>query len=277
MLTSMKLGFTPLNAQMLDLEEAFRFASDEGLQFIELAFDMQELLPASQPVKLVGELQRSTGVGVTLHLSYVDLNLASLMPGVADNSIQRTQRGLEYAASVGALCAVLHTGLVPLRHPLMLQAATQRLEQSLSALQPLVPIALENLALTEYDLLRGASDLEMVTKKAGFGNCIDVGHALVEGCSTEVSDGTSSGGVGAGLARLEEYKAGLSHVIHLHLQDNDGLSDAHQTLGSGRLEWLGMRDWLSGFAGTVNLEVGPSSATVRDSVRFLRALLAGDL
>ena len=275
MLEPMKLGFTPLNAQMLDLEEAFRLASEEGLQFIELAFDMQELLPSSQPVKLVGELQRSTGVAVTLHLSYVDLNLASLMPGVADNSIQRTQRGLEYAASVGALCAVLHTGLVPLRHPLMLQAATARLEESLSAIQPLVPIALENLALTEYDLLRGAVSLEAVTKKAGFGNCIDVGHALIEGCTTELLDGASSGGLSAGLMRLEEYKTGLSNVIHLHLQDNDGLSDAHQALGSGCLEWLAMREWLSGFTGTVNLEVGPSSVAVRDSVRFLRALLAG--
>jgi len=157
----------------------------------------------------------------------------------------------------------------------MLQAATQRLEESLSAIQPLVPIALENLALTEYDLLRGAGDLEALTKKVGFGNCIDVGHALVEGCSTEVLDGTGSGGLSAGLARIEDYKAGLSNVIHLHLQDNDGLSDAHQTLGSGRLEWLAMREWLSGFTGTVNLEVGPSSAAVRDSVRFLRALLAG--
>lgn len=275
MLGGMKLGFTPLNAQMLDLEAAFRLASDEGLQFIELAFDMQELLPDSQPVKRVNELQRSTGVAVTLHLSYVDLNLASLMPGVADNSIQRTQRGLEYAASIGALCAVLHTGLVPLRHPLMLQAAGQRLEQSLALIEALVPIALENLALTEYDLLRGAASLETVTIRAGFSNCIDVGHAFIEGCSTEVSDGTGGGGLGAGLMRLEAYKAGLSHVIHLHLQDNDGLSDAHGTLGSGKLEWLGMREWLSGFAGTVNLEVGPSADQVRRSVRFLRDLLAG--
>ena len=271
----MKLGFTPLNAQMLDLEEAFRLASEEQLQFIELAFDMQELLPSSQPIKLVNELQRTTGVAVTLHLSYVDLNLASMMPGVADNSIQRTQRGLEYGAEVGALCAVLHTGLVPLRHPLLLQAAQQRLEQSLSVLQPLVPIALENLALTEYDLLRGADSLEAVTKKAGFGNCIDVGHALVEGCTTERSDGMGAGGLAAGLARLGEYRSGLSNVIHLHLQDNDGLGDAHQALGSGKLNWLGMREWLSAFTGTVNLEVGPSPDQVRKSVTFLRALLEG--
>ena len=273
----MKLGFTPLNAQILDLEEAFRLASELELQFVELAFDMQELLPSSQPVKLVNELQRSTGVMVTLHLSYVDLNLASLMPGVADNSLGRTQRGLDYGAEVGALCAVLHTGLVPLRHPLMLHAGLNRLEQSLAVIQPLVPIALENLALTEYDLLRGADNLEAVTKKAGFSNCLDVGHALVEGCSTEVSDGTGAGGLAAGLARLGDYQSGLTNVIHLHLQDNDGSSDAHQTLGSGRIEWLSMRGWLSDFAGTVNLEVGPSAEVVRNSVRFLRALLAGDL
>jgi sugar phosphate isomerase/epimerase len=271
----MKLGFTPLNAQMVDLDEAFKLAVELDLHFVELAFDMQELLPASQPVPQVNELKRNTGVGVTVHLSYVDLNLASLMPGVARNSVERTQRGLEYAASVGAHCGVLHTGLVPLRHPLALGAARSKLEESLKALEPLVPIALENLALTEYDLLRGAVELETVTKAAGFGNCIDVGHALVEGCTTAVADGAGTGGLAGGHAQLEGYMHGLSNVIHLHLQDNDGVSDAHRTLGLGSLEWTRMQDFLAGFQGTVNLEVGPDADAVRQSVRFLRDLLEG--
>jgi sugar phosphate isomerase/epimerase len=269
----MRLGFTPLNAQIIDLEAAFRLAVELELQFVELAFDMQELLPMSQPVAQVNALQRNTGVGVTVHLSYVDLNLASLMPGVARNSVERTQRGLEYAISVNAHCGVLHTGLVPLRHPMALEAARGTLEESLKALEPLVPIALENLALTEYDLLRGAGELEAVTKAVGFGNCIDVGHALVEGCTTAVSDSTGSGGVAAGHAQLEGYIHGLSNVIHLHLQDNEGSSDAHRALGLGGLEWTRVRAYLKRFHGTVNLEVGPDAEAVRQSVRFLKQLL----
>ena len=270
----MKLGFTPINAQMIDLEQAFRLAAELELDFLELTFDLQEIEPRSQPVQAVRELSRATGVGVSVHLSYVDLNLASLMPGVRENSVARSNRGLEYAHQINAIVGVLHTGLVPLRHPLIMPRAHAALEQSLSEITPLVPIVLENLALDGYDLLRGPSELEAVTQKIGFGNCIDLGHALVEGCTTELQDGTGSGGLHNGLNRLESYKTGLSGVTHLHLQDNDGSDDQHHALGMGGMNWPAQREWLRGFNGTASLEINGGEAEVRQSVLFLRELLA---
>jgi sugar phosphate isomerase/epimerase len=271
----MRLGFTPLNAQILDTTEAFKLASELELSFIELAFDVHEVLPAAQDIKRIQELTRATGIGVTVHLSYVDLNLASLFPGVRENSVARTNRGLEYAAEINAICAVLHSGLIPMRHPMMLPFAKAKLEQSLSEITPLVPIALENLALNEYDLLRGANELEAMTKSIGWGNCIDVGHALVEGCSTEIKDGTGTGGLEQGRARLLEYVNGLSNTIHLHLQDNDGTGDHHHTLGSvDGVPWQQLREWLRGFNGTINLEINDGIEGVRQSVKFLRELVA---
>jgi sugar phosphate isomerase/epimerase len=270
----MRLGFTPLDAMILDTQEAFKLAAELDLQFIELSFDAHEVLPAAQDVKLVRELTRATGIGVTVHLSYVDLNLASLFPGVRENSVARTKRGLEYAAEVGALCAVLHSGLVPLRHELLLPYAKAKLSQSLSEITPHVPIALENLGLDGYDLLRGVAELEAVTQQAGWGNCIDVGHALVEGCTTDAKESRGQGGLEAGRTHLRAYIAGLSNTIHLHLQDNDGTSDQHRTLGSvGGVPWLELREWLSGFAGTINLEISEGAEGVRQSVRFLRELV----
>ncbi len=271
----MRLGFTPLNAQILDTTEAFKLATELELDFIELAFDVHEVLPAAQDIKLLRELTRASGIGVTVHLSYVDLNLASLFPGVRENSVARTNRGLEYAAEINAICAVLHSGLIPMRHPMMLPFAKAKLEQSLSEIIPLVPIALENLALNEYDLLRGATELEAITKSIGWGNCIDVGHALVEGCSTEVKDGTGTGGLEQGRTRLLEYVNGLSNTIHLHLQDNNGTGDHHHTLGSvDGVPWQGLREWLRGFTGTINLEINDGIEGVRQSVKFLRELVA---
>jgi sugar phosphate isomerase/epimerase len=269
----MKLGFAPINAQMLDLEQAFRLAAELELDFVELTFDLQEIEPRSQPVQAVLELTRATGIGVSVHLSYVDLNLASLMPGVRENSVARTNRGLEYASEVNAIVGVLHSGLIPMRHPLIIPRAREALTQSLSEIAPPVPIALENLALDGYDLLRGPVELEAVTKESGFGNCIDLGHALVEGCTTEVDDGTGSGGLHAGLVRLESYKTGLSNVIHLHLQDNDGSDDQHHALGTGGINWVAQRDWLRSFDGSATLEINGSEAEVRQSVHFLRELL----
>jgi sugar phosphate isomerase/epimerase len=259
---------------MIDLEQAFRLAGELELDFIELTFDLQEIEPRSQAVKSVRELTRATGVGVSVHLSYVDLNLASLMPGVRENSVIRTNRGLEYAAEVSAILGVLHTGLVPMRHPLIMPRAHAALAQSLSEITALVPIALENLALDGHDLLRGPSELEAVTQAAGFANCIDLGHALVEGCTTELHDGTGSGGMHAGLARLESYKTGLSNVIHLHLQDNDGSDDQHHALGTGGINWPAQRDWMRDFSGSASLEINGGEAEVRRSVAFLRELLA---
>jgi sugar phosphate isomerase/epimerase len=271
----MKLGFTPLNAQVLDLNEAFKLASSLDLQFVELSFDVQELLPSAQDPKLVNELTRATGIGVSVHLSFIDLNLASLMPGVRENSVARTNRGLEYAAEVGAICAVLHSGLIPLRHPMVLPYALQKAEQSLSEIEALVPIALENLALNSHDLLRGASELEALTKKFGWGNCIDVGHALVEGRTTIFKESVGAGDLESGRAKLREYMSNLSNVIHLHLQDNDGTADQHRALGSvNGVPWLELRDWLRGFQGSVNLEVNDGVDGVRESVRFLRELVA---
>jgi sugar phosphate isomerase/epimerase len=271
-----RLGYTPINARILDLDEAFKLASELELQFLELTFDMQEMLPSSQPVERVLELSRATGVGVTVHLSFVDLNLASLMPGVRENSLERTRRGLEYAAGVSALCGVLHSGLVPMRHPLVVARARELIARSMTELEPLVPITLENLALDDYDALRGVDELEAVTNAAGagFGNCIDVGHALVEGTSTELRDGMGSGGLGQGAKKLESYLTGLSRVIHFHLQDNNGLSDQHLALGRGKIPWQMVRARLEGFTGTLNLEVGPDADAVRQSVRFLRDLMA---
>ena len=270
----MKLGFAPINAQILDIGQAFKLASELELGFVELTYDLQEIEPRSQAVQTVRELTRATGIGVSVHLAFVDLNLASLMPGVRENSVTRTNRGLEYAAEVNAIVGVLHTGLIPLHHPIIMPRARAALMQSLSEITPLVPIALENLALDGHDLLRGPAELEAVTLQAGFGNCIDLGHALVEGCTTELHDGMGSGGLHAGLARLESYKTGLSNVIHLHLQDNDGSKDQHRALGTGGINWFAQRDWLRDFNGSAALEINGGEAEVRHSVTFLRELLA---
>ncbi len=264
----MRLGFTPLNAEMVDLNEVFKLASELKLHHVELSFDMHELLPDLQNPQRVNELSRATGIGTTVHLSYVDLNLASKFPGVRENSVARSNRGLEYAQSVNAHCAVLHTGLVPLRHPIVLGLANEQLKQSLTEIKPLVPVAIENLALDGYDLLRGPSELEAVTKHAGanFGNTLDFGHALVEGCSTEFKEGVGAGGLANGEARLQSYQTGLSNILHLHLHDNDGISDQHLPVGAGSINWEAHKKFLQNFTGTITLEV----PDVRASVKFLR-------
>ncbi|HEX2864552.1 MAG TPA: hypothetical protein VHN99_08275, partial [Deinococcales bacterium] len=105
---------------------------------------------------------------------------------------------------------------------------------------------------------------------------LDFGHAVVEGGVTDAREGRSAGGLEAGLARLRDYQASLTRVIHLHLHDNDGTADLHRPIGRGGLDYAASRDYLLAFTGTACLEIGGDATGVRESVANLRALLAGE-
>lgn len=257
----MRLGFTPTTAGMLELEAAFRLAESLTLDFIELSADLHEIAPALQEPARVRELCRHSGLGVTVHLSYVDLNLASLIPAARRTAIERTLRGLEFAHQVEASCGVLHTGRHYLRHPLADQLVAEALSESLAALQgSAVPVALENLVLDEDDYLRTPEELAQLTRQFNLANCLDFGHAHIESRAS-------------GEDRLGRYLKELK-VIHLHLHNNHGASDEHLATPEGTIDYRQYREFLRGFAGTACLEITTAEG-VGASVRHLRELLEG--
>ncbi len=260
----MRLGFSPITARMLDLEAAFRLANDLQLDFVELSFDLHEVLPDLQDARRVVELSRATGVATTLHLSYVDLNLASLMPIARAASVERTRAGLDYAQRIDATCGVLHTGLHYLRHPQADALAMAALEDSLQALAPSpVPIALENLALGGEDLLRTAADLRAVADRTDLGTCFDYGHAHVQGMR-EGNDAVAA------------YLVALGPTIaHLHVHGNHGLQDEHLASDRGTLDYAPHAAFLRDFPGTVCLEIATGADGVRASAAHLRGLVGG--
>ncbi len=257
----MKLGYSPVSAAMLDLDAAFRLAAELGLDFVELSSDLFEVLPDMQSVDQVRELSSATGIGSTLHLSYVDLNLASLIPAARQTAVDRTLRGLEYAEAVGATCGVLHTGLnyVPFEQARML--AKEALEESLSALEgSRVPIALENLVLTSADVVRNGTELAEITRRHGMGNCLDFGHANIE---AQASDEDTIPG----------YLQSMN-LIHLHLHNNHGEQDEHLPTDQGTLDYSQILPRLEHFQGTACLEISTGEAGVRQAVSHLRSLMA---
>jgi sugar phosphate isomerase/epimerase len=253
----MRLGYSPFNAE-LGYEEAFRLAAELGLD-LEVAYDLHEALPLPGPkdLRATGE---ALGVGFTLHLPFVELNPASLIPSVRKLSQERLLRALEFGEALGARVGVLHTGQVPLRHPLALALAREALEETLSLLASSpFPVALENLALEEADLLRGPEELgALLSRFPGLGFCLDVGHALVE-----------LGPKGP----LLYWEALRERLLHLHLHDNHGRRDDHLPVGAGSVPWERLAPLLKGFSGTAALEVSGREEGVRGSVRRLQTLL----
>ncbi|GIW25864.1 sugar phosphate isomerase/epimerase [Meiothermus sp.] len=250
----MKLGFSPLTAG-LSYRQAFDLAADLGL-FLEIAYDQHEMDPRLPGARELAEMGRTAGVGFSLHLPFVDWNLASLVPPVQQLSLERTQRAIAFGAEIGAACGVLHTGLVPLRQDEAVAQAFRLVHQSLEQLELAIPVALENLGLSRSDLLETPTDLaDLLAAHPQYGFCLDVGHALIQ----------------RGPGGSQEYHHLLgSRLIHFHLHDNQGSRDEHLPCGAGVVDWAWVRRVLNGFSGTVALEVTGGAEGVRRSVALLR-------
>lgn len=258
----MRLGYSPLTAGILDAEAGYRLAAELELDFVELSFDLHEVMPGIQEVKRVRELAAATGVGCTVHLSFVDLNLASVIPAARKSAVDRTLAGLDYGAEVGASCGVLHTGSNRIPYPQATMLAAAALDESLGALKdPVIPIAVENLALDEEGFVHGPAQLADVTRRYGLHNCLDFGHAHVEGTRT-------------GQDLMSAYVESMGErLIHLHLHNNRGRSDEHLETSTGDLDYRDLLAMLPDFAGTACLEISTGEAGVRESVRHIRALM----
>jgi sugar phosphate isomerase/epimerase len=250
----MRLGFSPLTAG-LNYRQSFELAAELGL-FLEISYDQHEMDPRLPGARELAEMSRVSGVGFSLHLPFVDWNLASLVPSVQHLSLQRTQRAIQFGAEIGAACGVLHTGQVPLRRPEVVARAHQLAHQALDSLELVVPVALENLGLNGSDLLLSPAELaDLLDAHPRYGFCLDVGHAMIQ----------------RGPAGPREYHDLLqSRLIHLHLHDNQGQCDQHLPCGAGLMDWDWVRLALKGFAGTVALEVAGGEDGVRQSVAVLR-------
>ncbi len=250
----MKLGFSPLTAG-LNYRQSFDLAAELGL-FLEIAYDQHEMDPRLPGPEQLAEMGRAAGVGFSLHLPFVDWNIASLVPQMQRLSLERTQRAIEFGAEIGATCGVLHTGLVPLRWPEAVAHAHRQVHQALEQLELAMPVALENLGLSRADLLETPGELaELLEAHPQYGFCLDVGHALIQ---------RGSGGP-------QEYHHLLhGRLLHFHLHDNQGVEDEHLPCGTGVVDWDWVRGVLSAFAGTVALEVTGGAEGVRQSVALLR-------
>jgi sugar phosphate isomerase/epimerase len=264
----MKLGYSSATAGIYDLNEAFRLADELGLDFVELNCDTCDFLPQTQLPEKVRALVEHTGIGVSVHLPFIDVNIASLMPLVRKASVEQTLRGLDFAEAIHASCAVLHTGKHFAYQPIPLQASLEALHSSLQALEGAkVPIALENLALYTDGLIREPEMLNSLTQAHRMKNCLDFGHALIESTQPWRSDALR------GENLIQKYIEVLDRdIVHLHLCNNNGIDDLHDPTTQGVIQYEHYANYLSQFAGSICLEVAGGQDSVRQSVEHIRSL-----
>ncbi|WP_225336567.1 sugar phosphate isomerase/epimerase family protein [Halomicrobium urmianum] len=167
---------------------------------------------------------------------------------------------LDWAGSVGARKAVLHATM---RNP---HDTDQRptFADQLSAIAAAgddagVEVVVENVGHQARGL--PLSVLGDIAEETGTAVCFDVGHAYME-------DGNDA---------IDRFLGGhADRVSHLHVHDVRGRGDTHLPLGAGEVDYGVVAEHLSGFDGTVAIEVFTDDVPLlEDSARRVRDHLDG--
>lgn len=205
------------------LQSTLPFLLDRSLQ-PEVAFkgmDLDTLSP--QHLRDAGHRLASSGLKITVHAPFADLNPGALEPLVFEATRRRFFQTLEAADRLGARLVVFHPGYDWWKYGGLEHLW---LNQNLRFWPPLLKkaaeqgcvMALENIFERDTGTL---SDLLSTLDSPWLGHCFDVGHWNL---FSKVPLADWFGALG-------------SRLVHLHLHDNRGRGDDHLPVGKGNIDF----------------------------------------
>jgi sugar phosphate isomerase/epimerase len=223
----------------------------------EIAFKCEDL--EKPPSGLVNCCQRlrEAGLGVTVHGPFMDLNPGALDPLVREATRHRFRQTLDLAARCQALLAVFHPGFDRWRYG---GRTDQWLAASRTFWPPLIeqaaaqgcPLVLENIFDEHPEPL---ATLLNQLDSPWLGHCFDVGHWNLF----------------ANVSLRDWLDALGDRLVHLHLHDNDGASDAHLPAGEGNIDFAALFRLLDTLPQqlTATLEIHDRPALLRSFSAFV--------
>lgn len=169
-----------------------------------------------------------------VHGVFLDICVNSTDPLIFKASDTRVRQSMDIARKMKLKAVVFHTNyIVNFRLQSYLDTWLDRNEaywRQILKEYPEQKIYMENM----FD-----DSPEMIVKLANrmkdeerFAVCLDIAHGLISG------------------APLEQWLVALkdAKVAHLHINDNDGITDLHQPVGSGKMDWKLFTNWCSEIA-----------------------------
>ncbi len=201
------------------------------------------------------------GVALDVHLPFKQV-VATPVPEINEAIVEHQRRLLSWAGELGARKAVLHgTVRNPSDTSLRPIFATQLSDIVEAGYDAGVEVVLENVGHQKRGLpLTVLGDL---AREVDASVCFDVGHAYME-------DGND------GVKRfLKRYGDTISH---LHAHDARARGDTHIPVGAGEIDYELLSTYLSGFEGTVAIEVFTDDVELlQDTARRVKLTLTDDL
>lgn len=202
--------------QSLELAEKYKLGFEYNDFFIPDLLDDEEKLE-----KVICDYQKvSLPAYCTLHGAFFDIIPFSIDAKVREISIQRIEQSIAVAKRFGAKGVVFHTNYNPFLDTDVY--VKNWIEQNIQFWSSIlekhsdIHIYLENMFDTTPDIMEVLS--EVLCKYENFGVCLDYAHAAISKTPPEIW-----------AKRLGRF------VKHVHINDNDLVSDLHLAWGKGKI------------------------------------------
>jgi sugar phosphate isomerase/epimerase len=202
------------------------------------------------------EVIASTHLGITVHAPYGDLNLATLNDPIWRESIRQICSCIESASEITDRVTI-HPGYLSPLGKLMPEKVWNFQKEALRqigkcAQEHSVLACLENMIGVKEFLCRLPEELIGMTEGIeGIGMTFDFGHANTMG-------------------KVADFLAVVHKADHIHIHDNNGMSDEHLALGKGTIPWAKVGKKIADeYRGVVVIE-GKSIDEARKSLAVFR-------
>lgn len=165
-------------------------------------------------VKKYGEVLESFDLKYSIHLPFIGLDIANIREEIRNASLDIIKDGIDASVKYDPFIYVVHPGMVAAKH--LKKENMDAFKKSVIFLNELsleysIDIALENMPL-KFLFLTRPDELSLID---GLKFCLDIGHANIT-------------------KNIDEFL--YREINHVHIHDNNGLSDDHLGLGLGNID-----------------------------------------
>lgn len=219
----MKIGFTTLSLFMKSFEEWLEIATRDGFNMMEILCEGPHTWPRTAlSFDLdVFSIFESYDIDMYLHAPTIDMNPASLNPGMREETLVQIKETIDMAVKIGALAITVHPGLI------------HRLEDSIRDMGKYY--AIETLvAANQYAEDRGVvlSVENMPNRYAYFCNNVQEHTYFLNECGTRATIDVGHANTNGDIKSFLE----MDGICYYHLSDNNGEKDQHLALGEGNID-----------------------------------------
>lgn len=215
---NVRIGFSTLSLFWKSPPEWAEAARTDGFGSIEILCEGPQWPRHADAGGIVAGISGS-GLEVYLHSPTIDLNPASMNPGIREETLRQLRETVDLAVAIGACYVTTHPGIVhkdKVRH-IGAEFARQVLGEAADyARSAGISLSIENMPAARQYLCNTPAELSDFRSHCKCGVTIDVGHAIL-------------------YAEPREFLR-LGEISYLHVNDNMGERDQHLCPGEGILD-----------------------------------------